>query len=223
VEAMKVKALEDAGDTEGYWDDILAFFTVHGPKMKVHLLFLLWVVIGVLWSCLAIGWPLIEGVYFSVSALTTGGLWPIPEGSPAWHYAFTAFYVVAGVPLMAISLGMLANSVSNIGGSRLLEQKISARITDEEIDMMESFGIVDDDGSIDAKEFAILTLVRIGALQPSLICMIHERFEEIDENKTGSITYEDLKNHGKSNNMSSSFGKGLKKKSKHVNRKLGFS
>lgn len=215
-----MKALEDAGDTEGYWDDIQAFFTVYGPRLKIHIIFLLWVFIGVLWSCLAIEWPVIEGVYFAVSSLTTGGLWPIPEDSPAWHYAFTAFYLVGGVPIMAISLGMIANSVSNIGGSRLLEQKISARITDEEIDMMESFGIVDDDGSIDAKEFAILTLVRIGALQPSLICMIHERFEEIDVDKKGSITYDDLKNH--SSAQMSSIGKNMTNKNKHVNRKLGF-
>ena len=216
-----MKALEEAGDTEGYWDDIQAFFTVYGPRLKIHLIFLLWVVIGVLWSCLAAKWPVIQGFYFAVSSLTTGGLWPIPEGSPAWHYAFTAFYVVAGVPVMAISLGMIANSVSNIGGSRLLKQKISARISDEEIDMMESFGIVDDDGSIDAKEFAILTLVRIGALQPSLICMIHERFEEIDVNKTGSITYEDLKNHTSA--KMSSYGKNMTNKNKHANRKLGFA
>ena len=147
---MKVKALEEAGNTEGYWDDIEAFVTVHGARIKIHGLFLFWIFIGALWSCLAIQWPLIEGVYFAVSSLTTGGLWPIPEGSQAWHYAFVAFYVVGGVPIMAISLGMIANAVSNVGSSRLLEQKISARITDEEIDMMESFGIVDDDGSIDA-------------------------------------------------------------------------
>jgi len=221
VEAMKVKALEEAGNTEGYWDDIEAFFTVHGPKLKIHGIFLLWTFVGVLWSCLAIKWPLIEGLYFAVSSLTTGGLWAIPEDSPAWHYAFVAVYVVGGVPVMAISLGMIANSVSNMGGSRLLEQKISARITDEEVDMMESFGIVDDDGCIDAKEFAILTLVRIGALQPSLICMIHERFEEIDVNKTGSITYDDLKGHNSS--KVSAVGKNLRNNKKHVNRKLGFT
>ena len=218
---MKIKALEEASNTEGYWDDIVAFFTIHGPKLKIHIIFILWVIIGVFWSCLTIEWPLIDGIYFSVSALTTGGLWPIPEESPAWYYAFVAFFVVLGVPVMAISLGLIANSVSNIGGSRILDEKISARITDEEIDMMESFGIVDDDGSIDAKEFAILTLVRIGALQPSLICMIHERFEEIDEKKTGSITYDALKNFGSS--KMTAYGKNLNNKNKHVNRKLGFS
>lgn len=122
---------------------------------------------------------------------------------------------------MAISLGMIANSVSNIGGSRLLEQKLSARITEEEIEMMESFGIVDDDGTLDAKEFAILTLVRIGALQPSLICMIHERFEEIDVNKTGKITYDDLMRHGSS--KMKTVGKNLQNNRRHVTRKLGFN
>ena len=218
---MKMKALEEAGNTEGYWDDIEAFFTVHGPKLKIHGIFIFWVFVGVIWSCAAIKWPLVEGIYFAVSSLTTGGLWAIHEASPSWYYAFVAFYIVGGVPVMAISLGMIANSVSNIGGSRLLEEKISARITDEEIDMMESFGIVDDDGSIDAKEFAILTLVRIGALQPSLICMIHERFEEIDDNKTGSITYDALKNH--SSSKMSAVGKNMKNKKRHVNRKLGFT
>jgi hypothetical protein len=217
---MKMKALEEASNTEGYWDDILAFVTVHGPRMRIHLFFLLWVIVGVLWSCLSIKWPLIDGVYFSVSSLTTGGMWAIPDGSPDWYYGVVALYIVGGVPIMAISLGMVANFVSTIGGSQIMEQKISAHITDAEIEMMESFGIADDDGSIDAKEFAILTLVRIGALQPALICMIHERFKEIDKNKTGSISYDDLKSHNESHTFKSTNGANPAKNS--VNRKMGF-
>lgn len=48
----------------------------------------LWVIVGVLWSLFTIKWSFSEAVYFAVSSLSTGGLWPIPAGSSSEKYGF---------------------------------------------------------------------------------------------------------------------------------------
>jgi hypothetical protein len=116
----------------------------------------------------------------------------IPDDSPSWAYLFTAFYVIIGMPLMAFSCGLFANEIANMGSSGMLEAKINARITTDELEMMKSFGIEDGDGAIDKTEYAILVLVRIGALAPDLIRVINIRFQQLDVSKSGSITYADL-------------------------------
>lgn len=121
-----------------------------------------------------------------------GGIHPIPEDSPSWCFLFVAFYVVVGVPLMAVSFGLMANAVTQMSGSVHLEEKICARITNEELEMMKSFGIEDGDGAINNKEYVILILVRIGAIAPDLIRIINARFQTLDIHSTGSITYQDL-------------------------------
>eukprot|EP00602_Paraphysomonas_sp_CaronLab_P009560 CAMPEP_0185020120 /NCGR_PEP_ID=MMETSP1103-20130426/2725_1 /TAXON_ID=36769 /ORGANISM="Paraphysomonas bandaiensis, Strain Caron Lab Isolate" /LENGTH=787 /DNA_ID=CAMNT_0027550835 /DNA_START=268 /DNA_END=2631 /DNA_ORIENTATION=- len=192
VDAMKKQAMEAARKTEGYWDDIVASIEYYGPKFQIHILFILWFAVGVLWGWVCVDWPLLNGVYFSMSAMATGGLWPIPDDSPEWHFLFGGIYVVVGVPVMAISFGLMANSVSSIGGSLSLEEKIGARVTDQELDMMKEFGIENGDGAIDAREYVILVLVRIGALAPELISTINQAFQKLDKKGSGFITYEDL-------------------------------
>jgi hypothetical protein len=131
-------------------------------------------------------------VFSSVHVVVQGGLYGLSEDTQSWLFLFTAFYIMFGVPLMAFSFGLLANAATNNAGSSLLEAKISARITNEELDMMKSFGIENGDGSIDNKEYVILTLVRIGALAPELIRVINSRFQALDVYNRGCITYADL-------------------------------
>lgn len=196
VEAMKKQALQAAGETEGYTDDIVAFALYYWPKMQVHVFFALWAIVGIVVTTSSIGWSVLDGMYFSLASMTTGGLHALPDDSPEWCYLFTALYILVGVPVMAVSFGLMANAVTNAGGSAALADKISARITNDELDLMKSFGIEDGDGAIDNKEYVILILVRIGALAPDLIRVINSRFQTLDTNRTGSITYEDLQKKG---------------------------
>ena len=50
----------------------------------------------------------------------------------------------------------------------------------------------DGDGTIDNREFIILTVVRIGAAPPQLITQINERFRMLDRKREGRISYDDL-------------------------------
>lgn len=71
-------------------------------------------------------------------------------------------------------------------------EKIVAGVTEEEIEFMKIFEIDDGDGTIDSKEFIILTVVRIGAAPPQLINQIHARFDILDRQHKGKISYDDL-------------------------------
>ena len=102
IEAMRKKELEAAADTEGYMDDVVAAVHFYGPKLKVHILFVLWTAIGVVFSCSLMGWSFVDGFYFAISTMSTGGMWPIASDSPDWAFVFVALYVVSGVPIMYV-------------------------------------------------------------------------------------------------------------------------
>lgn len=100
VEAMRKRELAAAADTEGYLDDVVAALQLYGPKLKAHVLFVLWIIVGTVFACALEGWSLVSGLYFSISTMSTGGMWPISSDSPEWAFVFVALYVVTGVPIM---------------------------------------------------------------------------------------------------------------------------
>lgn len=91
-----------------------------------------------------------------------------------------------------VVLGLLLSTVMEPPEDQSIFEKIVANVTQEEIDFMKIFGIDDGDGTIDNKEFIILTVVRIGAAPPHLINQINERFRMLDRKREGRISYDDL-------------------------------
>lgn len=71
-------------------------------------------------------------------------------------------------------------------------EKIIADVTPQELHFMKLFGIDDGDGCITNKEYVILIIVRIGAVRPELIRILHQRFRELDRKCTGFIEYDEL-------------------------------
>lgn len=49
-----------------------------------------------------------EALYFSISAMSTGGLYTLPPDSEDWNYFVLGVYTALGVPLMAISMATIA-------------------------------------------------------------------------------------------------------------------
>lgn len=102
VEAIRKQAVLQALETEGIWDDIVALLQYWVPKLYIPVLFIGWEIFGIVWSCIFVRWSFADALYFVASGLTGGGMWLIPDDSPAWYYFFTAVYVTLGAPLMAI-------------------------------------------------------------------------------------------------------------------------
>ena len=198
MEAMNKKKFEEAQETEGYKDDIIAAVNYYWPKIKAYIFFVLWAFVGVAFCLLTEKWSFVDSLYFSVGAMSTGGFLNIAENSANWEFFFVAIYVIVGVPVMAIACGLLAHQVANYGLTEKLEDKINAQITEDELEMMKLLNIDDGDGSIDGTEFTLLVLVRIGALNPDLISVLYDRFKDLDVNNEGKITYEDLQTRQRS-------------------------
>jgi hypothetical protein len=184
--------LEAATESDGYWDEISAAISYYGPKFKIHLVFVVYSLVGVLWSCERFGWSFLDGLYFSWCCLSTGGFLGIPEDSSDLDLFLFALYAAAGAPIMAVTFGLLAHSLSNIYADTVLQNQINSRILMEELEMAKKVGIEDGDGRMDNSEYIILILVRIGALSPDLIGVISMRFRVLDVDGTGSVSYEQM-------------------------------
>lgn len=199
VDAMRAKLLEDAAKTDSFLDDVIAWCKYYWPKMKIHILFLIWLLFGIISSMLVVkpehNWSFYDGLLFSASALTSGGLLPVPYDTADWYFGVIGLYIATGIPIMALSFGIIANTAVQNAGSEEFSQQISAPVTNEEIEMMRSFGMEDGDGAIDAMEYVILILVRIKALQPELINIINDRFNDLDKENAGKLSYEQILNN----------------------------
>ena len=106
---------------------------------------------------------------------------------------FVSLYIIVGVPLMAISCGISAHNISMYGQSPKMDGLLNAAVTEDEVVMLKHLGIEDNDGSISEGEFAVLILVRIGALNPDLIGVLFDRYDELARDDMGKVTYDTLR------------------------------
>jgi hypothetical protein len=150
---------------------------------------------GAVWISVTNNWGPLDSILFALSALSGGGRLAIPDGSPDAHYVIVGLYVMTGIPVMAIATGVIAHAIVFTNESvDSLHEKMMVRMTETELLLMKAFGIEDGSGEIDAKEFVILTLVRIGALEPELIHYITGLYDSLTDDNSGQLTYETLQN-----------------------------
>ena len=101
---------------------------------------------------------------------------------------------------MGVAMASLANLFTT-SQSKSLERTaktIAEPITEEEIKMMNEFGLDNGDNQIDRTEFIILSMVRIGT-DPRLIKYISNRFKELDTDGSGSLSYNEAFSKSDSN------------------------
>ena len=114
------------------------------------------------------------------------------SGRNGLYHLFVSMYIVIGVPLMTLCMSLIANSITGIGGTQIVQDTLSANITAKELKMMQVIGIVDGDGCIDCKEYTILILVRIGVLLPGMIEKINTIFINMENGSIERMTSADL-------------------------------
>lgn len=167
------------------------WFAFHWEKVRAILLWLVFIIVGTAVACDVNDWPFITGLYFSTSSLSTGGLVALPTDAEDWTYGMLGLYGAIGIPLMAIAMGTLAGFFINVGDIEDTYNDIKQPVTDEELDILEDLGLVDDDGHLDKLEFIIMCMVRMGT-DPALIHGIKEYFDEVDVNHDGKLSIEEL-------------------------------
>lgn len=183
VEAVRLKKSIDSPTDDAetvfswvYWQKTFAYYY---PKLRMHLLSLGWVVLGTVGSCVGIGWGVVDGLHFCVSCMSTSGIKTIPLDSSDTMYFLVAVYSCLGVPILALSSGLLVHHIVSFGKRQDLEQTITAPVTEREVVSLASYGIVDGEGFIDVGEYVILILLRLGVLKPDLIRLIDIRYMEM--------------------------------------------
>jgi hypothetical protein len=160
IKAKKRVQLEIALDTDDCLDDFVAAFEYYWPKVRIHFILVAWVILGVVYSCLRFEWPVVDGLFFIVSILGTGGITPLPNDAQDCDKVLVAIYMCIGIPLMAVSMGTAITPLMDFQRVDISPEDLYSPVTEEELWMMRSFGIEDGNGSLDAREFIILILLR---------------------------------------------------------------
>lgn len=171
-------------------DGLVTYFDYYWPKVYVHVFFWFWMLLGIVWGMSSMKWSVLDAWLFCMSTMATGGLVSLPSSVHELDYIFVSLYIIIGAPLMAISCGINARSISNYGHSSKMEVKLNAAVTEDELVMMKHLNIEDGDGHIDNAEYTLLMLVRIGALNADLLGVLFDRYAEIDVQ--GAVTYATL-------------------------------
>lgn len=66
---------------------MIEYTKTHSKKLLTISVFIIWVMAMVWWSSRTFQkWKIVQGVYFAVSSLSTGGMFPIPEGASDESY-----------------------------------------------------------------------------------------------------------------------------------------
>eukprot|EP00602_Paraphysomonas_sp_CaronLab_P009130 CAMPEP_0185028594 /NCGR_PEP_ID=MMETSP1103-20130426/14400_1 /TAXON_ID=36769 /ORGANISM="Paraphysomonas bandaiensis, Strain Caron Lab Isolate" /LENGTH=778 /DNA_ID=CAMNT_0027563057 /DNA_START=538 /DNA_END=2874 /DNA_ORIENTATION=+ len=192
-DALQRKELTAALAGSNIGEVIRSFYDYYAERARIHVLLVGFLVLGISWTCVAVGWSFVDSLYFSISAMATGGLRPIPADSLDWMFAAVGMYVSLGAPIMTVSLSMLASSIATLGTRDDLQDTINTIITEREIQMLLSLGIENDDQFIDMTEFTILILVRLGVISTDLILVIVEWYQGMDTTSSGGIPYDCIK------------------------------
>ena len=79
--------------------------------LAVFAAWLLYVGVGVIWSCLVLDWNVLDGFYFALSSLSAGGMFSIPDGTAEYVYGVAGIYTAVGIPLMVLAFGLAASFV----------------------------------------------------------------------------------------------------------------
>ena len=137
-------------------------------------------------------WKLVQALYFSVSFLSTGGLYPMPRDTDRYNLAIAGTFICIGVPLMWLAMGNITALLLKFGDPEKDKEKIRGQITKQEIDMMRQLKIDGGDGYLDRGEFFLLCAIRLGATTPELIEEINKRFVTLDAGKRGVLTRSEI-------------------------------
>lgn len=189
--------------------------------LQIIAMWFVWIVAMITFSLCTVKWNFSEALYFAVSSLSTGGLWAIPSDSPEWYFGIGTLFLsvlcslcycshisvlrhiispvgvfaATGIPLMALAMANIASMVITVGDPDEAEKIIAAKVTCEELHMMQKFDLDDGDGEISRAEYILLCAVRLGALSPELIDKINDRFKKLDKSGDGALSYAEILEH----------------------------
>lgn len=146
-----------------FMEYMISWLLNHENTVKAIAVWILWILSMVIFALVEIKWDFIQALYFAVSCLSTGGLYPIPSNSPDWYFLYVGIFTCTGVPITCIAMGSIASLLLYIGDPEEAEKTLQRKVTLKELKMMQRFNIDDGDGIITRAEYILLCAVRLGA------------------------------------------------------------
>lgn len=106
---------------------------------------------------------------------------------------------------MGLAMSDLARMLLNFGSSEVAKEQIRAKVTEEELTMLQVFGMNDSTGMFTRTEFVILSLMQLRVLTPTSVEEINKRFDTLDIGQTGFLATNDIIHKASSRRLSNMF------------------
>jgi Ca2+-binding EF-hand superfamily protein len=160
---------------------------------KVFVVFILYLGAGVVYGMAHMEWTFIRSLFFSISALSTGGLQapeePVDRDDPLMW--MVVLWLLTGVPVFALFLGLVANAAVASQQEALMLRQMQENLSKAEMEFVAQMGDVGD-VNIDFCEFFQFKLLRMGFLTRQQLDNIRDQFKELDVDGSGELTPDEM-------------------------------
>lgn len=167
------------------------YLKFHWLKVRIVLLWFIWLLFGIIFVAATHQDNFAEGLIFSVTSMSTGGLRGLPTDAPDWEWFVVGAFAATGVPLMGLAMGTIAQALMDHDSLEDVEGVLNMPVDAEELENMQNFGF-DDDGLISLQEYIILSTVRLGLVDPQAIELMALKYATFDADGDGQVTYKEI-------------------------------
>lgn len=178
---------------KGWRLKIYTWLVINHSNVIIIYLWLVYWVFAAIWSCADIGWSAVDGIYYAVSSMSTGGLYGVPADSADHVFLITGIFAATGVPLMGMAVANIATLIVSLRNSAMVEQhKSRLHLTREELDLLVLFKNDAGKQTLDRNEFLLLKLVKRKLLNVKVIAAIYEEFDALNVAGGDCLAFDDL-------------------------------
>lgn len=189
-DALSIPALLKLHFQEASWRQrVYSFLTAHLTMARQLTATIAWVVLGVVYVCVAEGASFVSGLYFAVTSLSTAGLYAVTSRADGSVYWFTGIYCLIGVPLYAITLGSYANLLVEQYNKEQLLETIHKRMGGAEMAFLEHLVKSEHKDEVSFADYVEIQLLRLGKVDRDFLRQLREDFNELDEDKEGKVPF----------------------------------
>mmetsp|Transcript_46743 Transcript_46743/g.69141 ORF Transcript_46743/g.69141 Transcript_46743/m.69141 type:complete len:378 (+) Transcript_46743:155-1288(+) len=189
-----------------FWENVKLFVYTNNSFLYTLTSFLVWVVVGMIgMSLFERDWSVLRLIYFSLTAMSTGGLQSAsldPEncrnyetiGKSCFLYPgeaiFIGIYCIVGVPLYGAILGKIAEVFLKRWARNREEEIIASTLSKE--DEAKSQLFIEDTNTTSWNEFLIMKLVAMDKVDIETLTTLKQVFEHSDKDHSGSLSIEEI-------------------------------
>jgi hypothetical protein len=180
----------------GWQRDVYVWIVMNYSKLFVIYMWFIYVCFGTGWTCGLIGWSFTDGVYFAISAMSTGGLQGIPDTSPDYAFFIVGLFACTGVPLMGMAVSNLATLILQAKDFAAFDQHQIPhhKLSDAEKEILQLMKASRGKNVVlDRNEYLIMQLIRNKKLTAAKVASYYQEFAALDKENRGVVAVSKLR------------------------------